>query len=97
MANGDANGEANDAEMDVEKVLVKEDGGGSMTAPDKLVERTLSTTVKVEKHGKTDARHVSNTLESEKLLKSVRLQQQIRCIKEVQMSRLRAKRLAKGT
>ena len=53
--------------------------------------------ITVEEHGKTNAGPVSHMLESEKMLKSVRLQQQIQRIKEVQMSRLRAKRLAKGT
>ena len=68
-----------------------------MAAPDNSVEQPLATTErKVEEHGRTDARSVSNTLESEKLLKSVRLQQRIQHIKEVQMSRLKAKRLAKG-
>ena len=80
---------------------MKKDVGKSMAAPDKSVEQPLSTTertvIKVKEHGKTKAEPVSNTLESEKLLKSVRLQQQIHRIKEVQMSRLRAKRLAKGT
>ena len=93
-------GEANKTDMDVEKVVVK-DRGKSMAAPNNLVEQTLATmehtVIKVKEHGKTEAEPVSNMLESEKLLKSVRLQQQIRCIKEVQMSRLRAKRLAKGT
>ena len=92
-------GEANKTDMDVEKVVVK-DRGKSMAAPNNLVEQTLATmehtVIKVKEHGKTKAEPVSNTLESEKLLKSVRLQQQIRRIKEVQMSRLRAKRLAKG-
>ena len=71
-----------------------------MARPDKLIEQTAATTectvIKVEEYGKTNAEPVSNTLESEKLLKSVRLQQRIQRIKEVQMSRLRAKRLAKG-
>ena len=72
-----------------------------MTAPDHSVEQTGSmvarTVIKVEEQGKTHARHVSNTRESEKLLKSVRLQQRIHRIKEVQMSRVKGKRLAKGT
>ena len=93
-----AMGEADGIDMDVEKVVVK-DGGKSMA--DKLVKQTLATTectvVTVDKHGKTEAEPVSHTLESEKMLKSVRLQQRIQRIKEVQMGRLRAKRLAKGT
>ena len=72
-----------------------------MAAPDNLVKQTLATmectVVTVDEHGKTKAEPVSHMLESEKLLKLVRLQQQIQRIKEVQMSRLRAKRLAKGT
>ena len=96
-----AKGEADKPGMDVEKVVVKKDRGKSMAAPNNLVEQPLSTmectVIKVKEHGETEARPVSNTLESEKLLKSVRLQQQIQRIKEVQMSRLRAKRLAKGT
>ena len=94
-----AMGEADGTDMDVEKVVVK-DGGKSMARPDKLVEQTVATTertvVTVDEHGKTEAEPVSHTLESEKLLKSVRLQQRIQRIKEVQMSRLRVKRLAKG-
>ena len=95
-----AMGEANKTDMDVEKEkVVVEDRGKSMARPGKLVEQTLSTStvITVEEHGKTNAGPVSHTLESEKMLKSVRLQQRIRRIKEVQMSRLRAKRLAKGT
>ena len=84
-------GEANKTDMDVEKVVVK-DRGKSMAAPNNLVEQTLATmehtVIKVKEHGKTEAEPVSNMLESEKLLKSVRLQQQIQRIKEVQMSRL---------
>jgi len=95
-----AKGEADKTEMDMEKV-VKEDRGKSMAAPDNSVEQTRSTAertiITVEEHEETDASPVSNTLESDKLLKSVRLQQRIRRIKEVQMSRLRAKRLAKAT
>ena len=91
-------GEADGTDMDVEKVVVK-DGGKSMA--DKLVKQTLATmertVVTVDEHGKTKAEPVSHTLESEKMLKSVRLQQRIQRIKEVQMGRLRAKRLAKGT
>ena len=72
-----------------------------MARPGNVVEQNLATmkctVITVEEHGKTDAGPVSHTLESEKMLKSVRLQQQIQRIKEVQMSRLRAKRLAKGT
>ena len=79
-------GEADKTDMDMEKVVVK-DGGKSMARPDNLV----------DKPGKTNAGPVSHTLESEKMLKSVRLQQRIQRIKEVQMGRLRAKRLAKGT
>ena len=73
-------GEADDTEMDTERVLVKEDGGKSTAAPDGLdnsVERTLSnvarTVIKAEEHVKTHARRFSKTLENEKLLKSVRL------------------------
>ena len=91
-----------DAEMDGEKVLVKDDGKKQHAAQDGLdnsVERTLSnmarTVIKAEEHIKTHARRFSKTLENEKLLKSVRLQQRIHRIKEVQMSRLRGKRLAK--
>ena len=62
---------------------------------DSIIPKT--TVIKVKEHGKTEAEPVSNMLESEKLLKSVRLQQWICCIQEVQMSRLRANRLAKGT
>ena len=95
-----AMGEADKTDMDVEKVVVK-DSGKSMAAPNNLVEQTLATmertVITVEEHGKTNAGPVSHTLENEKMLKLVRLQQQIQCIKEVQMSRLRAKRLAKGT
>jgi hypothetical protein len=90
-------------EMEVEKVLVKEDGNKQMTAPDVLdnsVERTLSniarTVIKAEEHVKTHARRFSKTLESEKLLKSVRLQQRIHRLKEVQARRLKEKRLDKG-
>jgi hypothetical protein len=93
----------NETEMEVEKVLEKEDGKKQMAAPDGLdnsVERTLSnniarTAIKTEEHVTT---HAPKTLESEKLLKSVKLQQQIHRIKEVQAStgRLKEKRLAKG-
>ena len=65
---------------------------------DNSVEPTLSnsarTGIKVEEHVKTHA--ISKTLESEALVKSVRLQQRMHRIKEVQASRLKEKRLAKG-
>ena len=71
-------GEANKTDMGVEKVVVK-DRGKSMAAPNNLVEQTLATmehtVIKVKEHGKTEAEPVSNMLESENLLKSVRLQQ----------------------
>ena len=88
---------------EMEKVLEKEDREKQNAAPDGLdnsVERTLSnmarTVIKAEEHIKTHARRFSKTLENEKLLKSVRLQQRIHRIKEVQASRLKEKRLAKG-
>jgi CRP-like cAMP-binding protein len=66
----------------------------------KLGERTLSniarTVIKAEEHVKTHARRFSETLESEKMWRSARLQQRILRIKEVQMSRVKGKRLAKG-
>ena len=90
-------------EAGVEKVLVTEDGHKQGAAPDGLdnsVKRTLSniarTVIKAEEHAKTHARRFSETLESEKLWRSVRLQQRILRIKEVQMNRVRGKRLAKG-
>jgi hypothetical protein len=69
-------------EMDGDKVLVKEDGGKPMGVDGRSVEQTGSM--------------VGDARENEKLLKSVRLQQRILRIKEVQMSRVRGKRLAKG-
>ena len=69
-------------EMDGDKVLVKEDRGKPMGVDGRSVEQTGSMVGDVHEH--------------EKLLKSVRLQQRILRIKEVQMSRVRGKRLAKG-
>jgi hypothetical protein len=93
----------NKKEMEVEKVLVKEDGHKQTVVQReqvKLGKRTLSniarTVIKAEEHVKTHARRFSKTLESEKLLKSVRLQQRIHRLKEVQASRLKEKRLDKG-
>ena len=45
--------------------------------------------------GSGAVKHVSKLLASEKMLKSVRLQQRIQRIKEVQMRKLKEKRLAK--
>ena len=69
-------------EMDGDKVLVKEDGGKPMGVDGRSVEQTGAM--------------VGDARENEKLLKSVRLQQRILRIKEVQMSRVRGKRLVKG-
>jgi len=73
-----------------------------ISAPDELdnpVERTLSNiarpVIKTEEHVKTHARRFSKTLGSEKFLTSVRLQQRIHRIKEVQASRVKEKRLGK--
>jgi len=73
-----------------------------IAAPDGLdnpVERTLSNiarpVIKTEEHVKTHARRFSKTLGSEKFLTSVRLQQRIHRIKEVQASRVKEKRLGK--
>ena len=51
---------------------------------------------KAEEQVKTHTRRFSKTLGSEKLLKSLRLQQRIQRIREVQVRRLKEKRLAKG-
>ena len=90
-------------ETEMEKVLEKEDGKKQNAVPDGLdnsVARTLSnmarTVIKAEEHVKTHARRFSKTLENEKVLKSVRLQQRIQRIKDVQASRLKEKRLANG-
>jgi hypothetical protein len=69
-------------DMDGDKVLVKRDGGKPMGVDGRSVEQIGSM--------------VGDARENEKLLKSVRLQQRILRIKEVQMSRVRGKRLAKG-
>ena len=90
--------------MEVKKVVVMEDGHTQSAAPDGLdnsvVKRARGngacTVIKAEEQVKTHARRFSETLESEKFLKSVRLQQRIQRIKEVQTSRLKEKRLAKG-
>jgi hypothetical protein len=87
-------------EMEVEKVVVMEDGQSAASdGLDNSVKRTLSniarTVIKAEEQVKTHARRFSKTLESEKFLKSVRLQQRIHRIKEVQASRVKEKRLGK--
>ena len=90
-------------EMEVEKVLVDTDGHTQMAASDGVdnsVERARGdgarTVIKAEEHVKTHARLFSKTLESDKFLKSVRLQQRILRIKEVQASRGKGEGLAKG-